>query len=107
MKLSEIAAKLDCRLEGDPTQEISGVAGIEHAAPGQLTFLANRRYFPLLKSTRASAVLIDPKIVIERDPALPPLAALRSANPYLAFSPSPRLFFSTPPPPSPPLPLPP
>ncbi|HXL23065.1 MAG TPA: UDP-3-O-(3-hydroxymyristoyl)glucosamine N-acyltransferase [Candidatus Dormibacteraeota bacterium] len=96
MKLSEIAAKLDCRLEGDPTQEISGVAGIEHAAPGQLTFLANRRYFPLLKSTRASAVLIDPKIVIERDPALPPLAALRSANPYLAFARAIDLFYQPP-----------
>jgi UDP-3-O-[3-hydroxymyristoyl] glucosamine N-acyltransferase len=96
MKLSEIAAKLDCRLEGDPAQEISGVAGIEHATPGQLTFLANRRYFPLLKSTRASAVLIDPKIVIERDPALPPLAALRSANPYLAFARAIDLFYQPP-----------
>jgi UDP-3-O-[3-hydroxymyristoyl] glucosamine N-acyltransferase len=96
MKLSDIATKLDCRLEGDPNAEITSVAGIEHAALGQLTFLANRRYFPLLKSTRASAVLIDPKIAIDRDPALPPLSALRSANPYLAFARAIDLFYQPP-----------
>jgi UDP-3-O-[3-hydroxymyristoyl] glucosamine N-acyltransferase len=96
MKLSEIATKLDCHLEGDPNAEITGVSGIEHASAGQLTFLANRRYFPLLKSTRASAVLIDPKIAIDRDPALPPLAALRSPNPYLAFARAIDLFYQPP-----------
>lgn len=96
MKLSEIAAKLDCHLEGDPNAEITGVSGIEHASAGQLTFLANRRYFPLLKSTRASAVLIDPKIAIDRDPVLRPLAALRSANPYLAFARAIDLFYQPP-----------
>src|SRR6267142_6632471 len=48
MKLSEVAQKLACRLEGAPDTEIRGIAGIEHAEPGQITFLANRRYFPLL-----------------------------------------------------------
>ena len=96
LKLSDVAAKLDCRLEGDPDAEITGVSGIEQATSGQLTFLANRRYFPLLKSTRASAVLIDPKIAIDRDPALPPLAALRSANPYLAFARAIDLFYQPP-----------
>ena len=58
MKLAEVARKLGCRLEGPADAEIRGVAGIESAGPGQITFLANRRYFPLLKTTRASAVLI-------------------------------------------------
>ena len=31
MKLSEVAEKLECRLEGAPNPEITGVAGIEHA----------------------------------------------------------------------------
>ena len=96
MKLSDIASKLDCRLEGDPALEITGVAGIDHAVPGQLTFLANRRYFPLLKSTRASAVLIDPNVAIARDPGLPPLAALRSLNPYLAFARAIDFFYQAP-----------
>src|ERR1019366_9880300 len=34
----------------------------------------------------ASAVLVEKKVVIERDPDQPPLSALRSANPYLDFA---------------------
>src|SRR5262245_48618396 len=86
MYLSEVVQKLSCRLEGDPNIEIHGIAGIEHAQPGQITFLANRRYFPLLKTTRASAILIEEGIALDRSPDLPPIAALRSSNPYLAFA---------------------
>jgi UDP-3-O-[3-hydroxymyristoyl] glucosamine N-acyltransferase len=96
MKLRELTHKLDCRLEGPPDLEIRGVAGIEHAEPGQLTFLANRRYFPLLKTTRASAVLIEDGIALERGPGAPPIAALRSANPYLAFAHAIELFYQAP-----------
>jgi UDP-3-O-[3-hydroxymyristoyl] glucosamine N-acyltransferase len=96
MKLSEVAHKLGCRLEGSPDVEILGVAGIEHAAPGQITFLANRRYFPLLQSTRASAVLVEEGIKMARYPDLPPLAALRTPNPYLAFAHAIELFYQPP-----------
>src|SRR5712664_3578843 len=96
MKLAEVAQKLGCRLEGPPEVEISGVAGIEHAEAGQITFLANRRYFPLLKTTRATAVLIEEGIALEREPSMPALAALRSANPYLAFAHSLELFYQQP-----------
>ncbi len=85
MKLAEVAQKLGCRLEGPPELEIRGVAGIEYAEAGQITFLANRRYFPLLKTTRASAVLIEEGITMERETSLPALAALRSSNPYVDF----------------------
>ena len=96
MKLSQVAETLDCRLEGAPDIEITGVAGIEQAAPGQLTFLANRRYVPLLKTTRASAVFIEDRVPLTRDPAAPPLAALRSPNPYLAFAKALALFHQPP-----------
>ena len=96
MKLSEVAQKLGCRLEGPPEIEIRGVAGIEHAEPGQLTFLANRRYFPLLKTTRASAVLIEEGVTLERESSLPALATLRSPNPYLAFAHAIELFYQSP-----------
>jgi UDP-3-O-[3-hydroxymyristoyl] glucosamine N-acyltransferase len=96
MKLSELAQKLGCRLEGPPDLEVRGVAGIEQAEPGQLTFLANRRYFPLLKTTRASAVLLDEGVVIDRSPTLPVLAALRTKNPYLAFAHAIELFYQPP-----------
>src|SRR6059058_5382916 len=96
MKLAELAQKLSCRLEGPPELEISGVAGMERAEPGQLTFLANRKYFALLKSTRASAILLEEGVAIERDRTQPPIAALRSPNPYLAFAHALELFYDAP-----------
>jgi UDP-3-O-[3-hydroxymyristoyl] glucosamine N-acyltransferase len=96
MKLSEVAQKLGCRLEGDPSTEVNGIAGIENAAAGQITFLANRRYFPLLRTTRASAVLIEEGVSLVREPRLPPVAALRTANPYLAFAHAIELFYQPP-----------
>jgi UDP-3-O-[3-hydroxymyristoyl] glucosamine N-acyltransferase len=96
MKLSEVAQKLACRLDGAAETEITGLSGIEHAQPGHLTFLANRRYFPLLKTTRASAVLVEDGVSLDRDPSSPPLEALRSANPYLAFAHALELFYQPP-----------
>jgi UDP-3-O-[3-hydroxymyristoyl] glucosamine N-acyltransferase len=96
MKLAEVARKLGCRLEGPADAEIRGVAGIESAGPGQITFLANRRYFPLLKTTRASAVLVDERIALEREAGAAPIAALRTSNPYLAFARAIELFYNAP-----------
>ena len=91
MRLQEIAEKLGCTVEGDPQLEISGVAGIEDAEAGELTFLANRKYLPALATTRASAILIA------RDAAGPVrIAALRSANPYLDFARAIELFHAAP-----------
>jgi UDP-3-O-[3-hydroxymyristoyl] glucosamine N-acyltransferase len=96
MRLGEVAQKLGCRLEGPLDVEIRGVAGIENAEAGHITFLANRRYFPLLKTTRASAVLIEEGIALEREASLPAVAALRSGNPYLAFAQAIELFYQAP-----------
>ncbi len=57
-RLGDLAAELDGVLEGDPNVEITGVAGIRDAGPGDLTFLADLRQAPLLARTRASAVLV-------------------------------------------------
>src|SRR6185437_5356402 len=90
MKLGEIAKRLGCRLEGDASPDISGVAGIEDARPGELTFLANLKYRPLLRATQASAILVSP------DEGAVPIAALRSANPYLDFARAIELFHPAP-----------
>jgi UDP-3-O-[3-hydroxymyristoyl] glucosamine N-acyltransferase len=90
MKLSEIAAALGARLEGNGAVEITGVAGIEEAGPGQLTFVANPKYAADAKTTRASAV-----IVAEDFPALA-TATLRSKNPYLDFARALELFYQPP-----------
>src|SRR5215469_13541586 len=96
MKLSELAQRLECRLEGDPHAEIHGVAGIEQAGPGEVTFLANRRYVHNLKTTRASAVFVEDSVEVERDSGKPPLAKLRTVNPYLAFAKAIELFYEAP-----------
>jgi UDP-3-O-[3-hydroxymyristoyl] glucosamine N-acyltransferase len=80
MRLAEIARRLGCALEGDPGIEITGVAGIEEAKAGELTFFANRKYRAALAKTRASAVLVS------REEPAAPVAVLRSANPYLDFA---------------------
>jgi UDP-3-O-[3-hydroxymyristoyl] glucosamine N-acyltransferase len=90
MKLREIAAALGCRLEGDGEQEIDGVAGMEHAASGQLTFLANPKYAPKVKLTRASAILVSEPL------AGLPIACLISENPYLDFARALALFYQPP-----------
>jgi UDP-3-O-[3-hydroxymyristoyl] glucosamine N-acyltransferase len=96
MKLGEIAQKLGCVVEGDANIEITGVAGIEEAKAGELTFLTNRKYRPALETTGASAVLIareDPRL---GEQARPRIAALRSANPYLDFARAIELFHPAP-----------
>jgi UDP-3-O-[3-hydroxymyristoyl] glucosamine N-acyltransferase len=90
MNLGDLAKKLACQLEGDPLLEVNGVAGIEEAKPGDLTFLVNRKYRPSLETTQASAVLVA------RDAVPPRLAALRSANPYLDFARAIELFHPPP-----------
>jgi UDP-3-O-[3-hydroxymyristoyl] glucosamine N-acyltransferase len=87
MKLSQIASALGARLEnGSPDIDIAGVAGIEDAGPGQITFLSNPKYASAARTTRAAAV-----IVTEDFPALS-TAMLRSKNPYLAFAQAIELF---------------
>ena len=86
LKLRELAHRLACRLEGDSEIEIVRVAGLEQAAPGDVTFLANVRYTPAMRQTRASAVILG-----ERAPAAP-CAMLRTTHPYLAFANAMALF---------------
>jgi UDP-3-O-[3-hydroxymyristoyl] glucosamine N-acyltransferase len=86
MKLGEIAARLNCDLSGDASIEITGVAGIENASEGDLSFLVNRKYLPQLKHTRASGLIVG----LDFAPSEIPL--LRHENPYLAFAKAIELF---------------
>lgn len=91
MKLSQLASTLGSRLEnGLPDTEITGVAGIEEAQPGQLTFVSNPKYASVAKTTKASAVIVS-----EDFPAIP-AAMLRSKNPYYAFARAMELFYPPP-----------
>lgn len=80
IRLSDLAARIGARVLGDGDAVVSGVAPIEEAGPGQVTFLANPRYARHAQNTRAAAV-------IAREPVEGAKAAfLLSENPYHAFA---------------------
>ncbi len=86
LKLKELAQRLDCRLEGDGETDVARLAGLTRAGPGDVTFLANPRYAPALKATKASAVILG------EDAPAAPCAMLRCRDPYLAFANAVALF---------------
>ncbi len=77
--LKEIAELINGEVIGDEKIMITGVAGIEEASPGEITFLANTKYLPYLEKTRASA------IVTSREIKSAPKSIIRTDNPSLAF----------------------
>jgi UDP-3-O-[3-hydroxymyristoyl] glucosamine N-acyltransferase len=87
VKLQELAERLGCRLEGDGDVEIVRVAGIQHAQPGDLTFLADPKYEAALAATQASAVLLR-----EGSASGAPCAVLWTRDPYLSFARAVALF---------------
>jgi UDP-3-O-[3-hydroxymyristoyl] glucosamine N-acyltransferase len=78
--LREIAALTGGELVGDGDVVLTGLARIEQAGPGQLSFIANPKYARHAAETGASALLVP------WDMPLPPgRNAIRSRNPYFAF----------------------
>jgi UDP-3-O-[3-hydroxymyristoyl] glucosamine N-acyltransferase len=80
MTLEELAACLGATVVGDGNTVITGVAGIEEARKGEITFVANPRYRSKLLSTGASAAIVPPDVEDA------PLALLVTAEPYVAFT---------------------
>jgi len=90
MKLHALAETLGCRLAGSGDVEITGVAPVERAGPGQVTFLANPKYVAKARGTKASAILVaEPLAGIGT-------ACLVSENPYLDFARALALFYQPP-----------
>ena len=90
MKLWQIAERLGCSIDGDANLEIIGVAAIEEAKAGELTFLTDRKYRAALEKSLASAVIVGKEIVPGH------MAALRSANPRLDFARAIEIFHPAP-----------
>jgi UDP-3-O-[3-hydroxymyristoyl] glucosamine N-acyltransferase len=88
--LARLAEFLGCELAGDAGVLITGVSTVEKAGPGELTFLANLKYAPKIKSSRASAIIAAEPL---KDAAA---ATLVSANPYLDFARVLALFYQAP-----------
>jgi UDP-3-O-[3-hydroxymyristoyl] glucosamine N-acyltransferase len=77
--LRELADRLGCALRGDGAVEVDRVAPIDAAGPGSLTFVAGPKWAVRLKTTQASAVIVQPSVAT-------PLPSLLSDNPYLMFA---------------------
>lgn len=80
MKLGDLARRIAAALEGPDDLEISGVAGMEDAGAGDITFLANPKYVRKAGATSAGAIIVG------MDVQLPGRSLLRAQDPYLAFA---------------------
>ena len=80
LTLEEVAGIVDGEVIGDKSVVITGICGIKEAEVGDLTFIANNKYLPLAKNTRASA------IITSKDTKKINKPTIRTANPSLAFA---------------------
>jgi len=79
--LGQLAEFLGATLRGSADKEITGLATLQEAGPGQVSFLANPQYRKFLASTHAAAVLLKPA-----DAEGYAGDALLIADPYLAYA---------------------
>jgi UDP-3-O-[3-hydroxymyristoyl] glucosamine N-acyltransferase len=79
-KLKELALWVDGTVVGDGEIEISGVAAIEEARPGEIAFIANPKYLRKLRETNASAIVVSKEVTQANKPLLCVI------NPHLAFA---------------------
>jgi UDP-3-O-[3-hydroxymyristoyl] glucosamine N-acyltransferase len=93
MKLSQLAEATFARVEsGDPDQEITGCGGLDVAAPGEITFLANPKYTKTVADTKASAIFVNETAPLDQ----PGIAVVRAKDPYLAYTRALRIFHPEP-----------
>ena len=89
--LREIAERLEGELAGDHGDiVILEVASLREAVPGNISFLAHRRYLKDLQETRASAIVLPKGVSFDR------LPSIRVDNPYFAFAQLLHLFYDLP-----------
>lgn len=58
--LGDIVAELGGELIGDASVKVYRLASLTNAQAGHITFVSNPKYLSLLKSTKASAVIVNP-----------------------------------------------
>ena len=80
-RLEEIAQALGAELRGDPDQQVTGLATLQAAGPGQISFLANPSYAKYLAQTNAAAVILSPSAATDVS-----INALVLDNPYLGYA---------------------
>ncbi|MDD5432811.1 MAG: UDP-3-O-(3-hydroxymyristoyl)glucosamine N-acyltransferase [Candidatus Omnitrophica bacterium] len=78
--LKDIAKIVGGKIIGDGNVVITGVSGIKEANKGDITFLANPKYFPLADKTNASAIVVPEDFKGASKPLI------LTENPSLAFT---------------------
>jgi UDP-3-O-[3-hydroxymyristoyl] glucosamine N-acyltransferase len=78
--LESLAREIGGTVKGDGSLELKGVAPLESAGEGDLTFLTNPKYASTAATTRASAILAEKEIPGVSKPFL------LSSNPYAALA---------------------
>lgn len=97
--LSDLARLVGGTIVGGGDAEIAGVAKIEDAEPGDITFLSDLRYRKHLLTTRATAVLVaEGSLFQELDRRSAPLRVVAVRDPYEAFLVMVDRFHPSPPP---------
>lgn len=91
-RLGELAGFLGASLRGDADAQVSGLAAIQSATPGTLSFVASPKYQSWLTETKATAVIVSPAMADRC-----PVAALVVDQPYVAFARVSHLFATEPP----------
>lgn len=83
LTLSELARKIDGHIvRGGLDLCLTGMAALDSATPGDVSFLGNEKYYPQFLATRASAVIVP--LGVSDGPSGTALIAVE--NPSLAFS---------------------
>jgi len=80
LKLKELAEYIGGEVIGNSSVLIKGVAPLEEAQKGDITFFANGKYHSFLERTKASAVIVSYQTPGNGKPLI------RVENPYVAFS---------------------
>lgn len=91
IRLVDLARHLEAQLHGDGEMLITGVASIQSAIAGQVTFMVNPRYREQLTACEASAVVITQNYL-----PLVKCAALVVKDPYLSYARMAQILDTTP-----------
>jgi UDP-3-O-[3-hydroxymyristoyl] glucosamine N-acyltransferase len=92
IELRRVAEEIGAELSGDPGQMITGLARIEEASPGELSFIAGKKQRAWLDKTGASALIVYPGLKSKS------LSLLTVDDPQLGFARAMRLFYDPYPP---------
>lgn len=81
--LEQIAHLIGGKLDGSKDTKVNTISSIEDAEEGSISFLSNPKYEPLIYTTRASAVIVNENLVLNKKITTP---LIRTLDPYAAFT---------------------